>query len=169
MAAMNCGVMETTRRFTFNNETDKTAFMIAHPKKNNNIEKLDNQITRGEIKRTKEYKYLGDWYNEKYTHEKTITMKINKINYMIGRVKYYGDPYKVGHMALQVRLTIYKSTIIHSVYTNVETWSKISKKEIEQLEKMQKDIITAIFELPKSTPYLGLLSEGPLGSRNMAS
>ena len=74
-------------------------------------------------------------------------------------MKYYGDTYKVGNMAFQVRLEIFESTVIPTIYHNVETWSKITGKEIEKLEKMQKDILTDIFELPKSTPYFGLLSE----------
>ena len=41
-------------------------------------------------------------------------------------LKYYGDTYKVGNMALQVRTTIFESTAIPTIYHNVETWSKIS-------------------------------------------
>ena len=64
-------------------------------------------------------------------------------------MKYYGDPYKVGDLALQVRLVIYISTVIPTLFTNIETWSTITSKEIDQLEKMQKDILTSIMDLPK--------------------
>ena len=134
--------------------------MIVNPKRNNNnIEKLHSVIKRGEICRTHEYRYLGEWYNEKGNHEKSIQEKEKKVDFMIGRTKYYGDPYKVGYLALQVRLEIYKSTIIPTIYTHIETWSKTSKSEMERLEKMQRKIITSICELPPSTPYRGLLSE----------
>ena len=151
--------METTRKFTFNNETDKTAFMVVNPKRNNKIEKLRNCIKKGNICRTYEYKYLGEWYNEKGNHEKSLQEKEKKVEFMISKTKYYGDPYKVGQMALQVRLEIYKSTIIPTIYTNIETWSKTSKGEMERLEKMQRKILTSICEIPNSTPYAGLLSE----------
>ena len=45
------------------------------------------------------------------------------------------------------------------MFTNIETWSKISKNELEELEKMQRNILISILELPPSTPYFGLLAE----------
>ena len=158
-AATNCSVMETTRGFTFNNEPNKTAFMIINPKKGNQLEKLRNTIKRGEIGRTQEYEYVGEWYTEKGTHEKSLSVKRNKVNYLVNRVKHYGDPYKVGNLALQVRITIYSSVVIPTLFTNIETWSRISTREMEELEKIQKDSLTWILELPISTPYKGLLSE----------
>ena len=151
--------METTRGFTFNNEPNKTAFMIINPKKGNEMKKLRNTIKRGEIGRTNEYEYVGEWYTEKGTHEKSLDVKKSKINFLVNKVKYYGDPYKVGHLALQVRLTIYNLTVIPTIFTNIETWSTVTEKEIEELEKIQREALTSIFELPRSTPYWGLLSE----------
>ena len=53
-AAMNCRSMEEMRKFTFNNEVEKTAFMILKPKKKSkNIEELHTKIKRGTIRRTK--------------------------------------------------------------------------------------------------------------------
>ena len=158
-AANNCAVMEITRKVTFNVGTDKTAFLIVNPKRNNTMDKLRNQIKRGEIERTKEYKYVGEWYTEEGTHKKSLSEKEKKVPVLTNKVKYYGDPYKVGDLALQVRLVIYISTVIPTLFTNIETWSTITSKEIDQLEKMQKDILTSIMDLPKSTPYMGLLSE----------
>ena len=159
-AASNCSSMEQLRKYIFNNEVEKTAFMIINAKKDSkNIQELKTQVKRGKIKRTTEYKYVGNWYNEKYNHDTSIKAKASKVPGMIVQMKYYGDTYKVGNMAFQVRLEIFESTVIPTIYHNVETWSKITGKEIEKLEKMQKDILTDIFELPKSTPYFGLLSE----------
>ena len=40
--------MEDIRKYTFNNEVDKTAFMIINPKKGSeNIKELTNQVKRG--------------------------------------------------------------------------------------------------------------------------
>ena len=102
---------------------------------------------------------MGDWYNEKYSHETSINARASKVPGIITQIKYYGDTYKVGNMALQVRMQIFESTVTQTIYHKVETWSKITNKELERLEKMQKDILTDILEIPKSTPYLGLLSE----------
>ena len=53
--AMNCRSMEEMRKFTFNNEVEKTAFMIMkQKKKSKNKEELHTKIKRGTIRRTKE-------------------------------------------------------------------------------------------------------------------
>ena len=74
-------------------------------------------------------------------------------------MKYYGDPYKVGQMAFQVRVQIFQSTVIPTIYHDIEACSKISQKDIEKLDKIQKTVLTSTLELPSSTPYLGILSE----------
>jgi hypothetical protein len=62
-AAENCASMEDLRKFTFNNKVEKTAFMIMNAKKESqNVQELRTKVKRGEIKRTKEYKWLGEWY-----------------------------------------------------------------------------------------------------------
>ena len=33
----------------------------------------------------------------------------------IAQIKFYGDPYKVGNMALQVRIQIFQSTVIPTI------------------------------------------------------
>ena len=158
--AGNCSAMEDNRKFTFNNGTDKTAFMIVRPKKESKEKKfLKTTIKRGKIGRTDTYRLLGEWYNERYDHETSLKVKENKIPGMIAQIKHYGDTYRVGNMALQVRIQIFTSTVIPTIYDNVETWSVVSTKEVERLEKMQRDILTSIMEIPQCTPYLGLLAE----------
>ena len=62
-------------------------------------------------------------------------------------------------MAFQVRVQIFQSTVIPTIYHDIEAWSKISQKDIEKLDKIQKTVLTSTLELPSSTPYLGILSE----------
>jgi hypothetical protein len=159
-AAQNCGSMEDLRKFTFNNKVEKTAFMIVNPKKKSqDIQELRTTVKRGKIGRTKEYQWLGEWYTENAKHEKSIQERKNKSIGIIAKIKFYGDVYKVGNMAHQVRIEIFQSTVVQTIYHDVEAWSKISKKEVEKLDKIQKDVLTSILELPTSTPYMGLLSE----------
>ena len=133
--------MEDIRKYTFNNEVDKTAFLIINPKKGSEkIQVLENQVKRGKIKRTREYKFVGEWYNEKGNHDKSIKAREEKAMGTIAQIKFYGDPYKVGNMALQVRIQIFQSTVIPTIYHDIEAWSKIGKRDIEKLDKIQKTI-----------------------------
>ena len=72
-AASNCSSMEQLRKYIFNNGVEKTAFMIINAKKDSkNIQELKTQVKRGKIRRTTEYKYVGNWYNEKYNHDTSL-------------------------------------------------------------------------------------------------
>ena len=160
--AKNCVAMEDQRKFTFNNEVEKTAFMIINPKKKSQklqLQQLETKVKRGDIKRTTEYKFLGEWYTEKGNWDKSIEVRENKSKGIASQIKYYGDPYRVGNMSMQVRMQIFRSTAVQTIYHEIEAWSKITDKQIEKLEKIQKNILTTILELPSSTPYIGLLSE----------
>ena len=42
---------------------------------------------------------------------------------------------------------------------NLETWTNLSHKEEQALERIQKKILCAIYQVGNSTPYWGLLSE----------
>ena len=46
-----------------------------------------------------------------------------------------------------------------TIFYNVETWSNINKKEINELERIQASIIKSICEQRITTPYYGVLSE----------
>ena len=96
---------------------------------------------------------------KKGNHDKSIKARGDKATSIVAQMKYYGDPYKVGHMAFQVRVQIFQSTVIPTIYHDIEAWSKISQKDIDKLDKIQKTVLTSTLELPSSTPYLGILSE----------
>ncbi len=60
------------------------------------------------------------------------------------------------------------TVIMPTILNNTETWTNITKKEMETMEKMQIDILTMFFKLPISTPYWGILAESgcwPVSSR----
>ena len=101
--------------------------MIINAKKNNEIKELNTRIKREIIQRTDKYRFLGEWYNEKGNHETSMKDKENKISTIINQTKYYGDPYKVGELALQVRLQIFESTIIPTIFHKHGVKSQIKK------------------------------------------
>ena len=137
-AVSNCRSMELLRKFTFNNKPDKTSYMIITPNKRPVNEKVKTKLKWGEIQHVKEYKYLGEWYNEKGNNQTKINKKNEKINFLINQIKTYRSIYKVGDLAIEIRFKIYKTVIIPTLFHNVETWSNITKKEIKDLEQCQK-------------------------------
>ena len=60
---------------------------------------------------------------------------------------------------MRTRIKIYKCIIIPTIFHNIETWTRITKGDLEELESMQQKIVKGMCSLMKSTPYYGLLSE----------
>ena len=54
-------------------------------------------------------------------------------------------------------LQILETVIMSSVTYGMETWTNLSKKDKEEIEKIHKELITSLFELAKSTPYWGII------------
>ena len=65
----------------------------------------------------------------------------------------------VGPTYLNVRLQLYECCILPSLLYNLEGWNKLSKSEVKKLESAQLKCLCSLLELPKTTPYIGLLNE----------
>ena len=68
---------------------------------------------RQKIKRTHMCKFVREWYNEKGNHDTSIKAKEEEAIGTMSEMKFYGNPYKVGKMALQVRIQVFQSMVIH--------------------------------------------------------
>ena len=155
----NLRLFEDTKGYTFSVDKKKTAILITGRQRNKEYEVSNLQVKRGCIGLATEYKYLGQWYNEKGDHSTSIEKIEEKVGFYIQQVKHYGNEFKIGHYALPTRLKIYTSVVIPTAFHNMETWSRVSKKELERLESIQSRIVRAICGQIKSTPYFGLLAE----------
>lgn len=159
-AIENCRSMEKMKKFTFNNKPDKSAVLVVNVMKKKNVEfNPKTEVKLGKIIQIKEYEYLGSWYNEKGDHLTHIKKKMEKMNFFISEIKRYGSSYKFGNMAMQVRMKIYETMVFPTIFYGIETWSRTTKNEKEKIEQMQKNIITKMFEMRKTTPYWGILAE----------
>ena len=157
-AADNLKRLENKKGYLFNNDVNKTAILIVDKKKRKTYN-IKVSVKKGEIKQTNEYKYLGEWYNEKGDHKTSLKKRKEKINYFIKKIKYYGNEFKLGKYALMTRVKIYKTVVFPSIFHNIEAWSSINKNEMDELEKIQANIIKRICEQRVTTPYYGLISE----------
>ena len=78
---------------------------------------------------------------------------------MIHEILKYGNVGKVGDMALEVRLKIYETVVVPTIFANIETWGTIKERDIKELEGIQYKIMKAMFEQVSTTPYWGLIAE----------
>ena len=149
-------VMEDLKKYTYG--LKKTKVMVANTGKEEE-EEIDEEVTLGKITKTDEYKYVGFHLNKDANCLFHIEFKSGDIKGQVTALKSIANYYNVGSKFLLVRLHLYEACIVHSLLHGIESWNRQTKTELKNLEKIQGYALCQILELPRSTPYIGLLSE----------
>jgi hypothetical protein len=131
--------------------------MIRNSKKKD--EEPDLEVNSGKIKRTNQYKYLGDMYDEKGTNESKIKNKGEKIDLMINNINREGSEKKVGKAAVPIRIMLAEIVITPTILSSTETWHNISVTEQQAITSLHQKTLTRILQLPRTTPYKGIIAE----------
>ena len=122
-------------------------------------EEIEEEVSMGKITKTDEYKYVGFHLNKDANCLFHIEHKNGSIKGQITALKSIANYYNVGSKFILVRLYLYEACIVHSLLHGIEAWNRQTKTELKNLEKIQAYALCQILELPRSTPYIGLLSE----------
>ena len=70
-----------------------------------------------------------------------------------------GPKTQVRKEEVRVKLKLFETCFMPAVLHGMEAWKKLSKAEIQHLEKIQGKVLKWIFSLPTTTPYIGLITE----------
>lgn len=151
-------IMEHEKRFTFN--TGKTNYLIIKTgKRKEEVQELDMNVKRGKIERVASYKILGNWITEDGKLSEQLK-EIEKRSWaMLNGLKGTVKEEWLGSMSTDAALLVYERTVVPTLIYNLECWTRIDKKEIEELERIQARILKSILRMPSSTPYFGILKE----------
>ena len=114
---------------------------------------MSGYVKKGNLTYCDEYKYLGDIINKKENFEQSIKKK-DKKSAVIKRLAE-----KSGNFHNKVALKLVKTCLLPVLTVNTETWTNISKREFEELEKIQKRSLYGIFNMKMTTTYYAFLSE----------
>ena len=102
---------------------------------------------------------MGNWINNKGNIETQLEHMKSKASAIIREANVIAAGEEVGKMEIQVKLLLLKTTIIPSVFYNIEAWTNLRKGDEESMEVIQGKIIRKQLKIPTSTPYWGILSE----------
>ena len=152
----NLRVMEILKKFTYG--LKKTKIMVINTGKESK-EEIQEQVKEGYVEECDMYKYLGLWISQQGNCLLHIKKKSQKIKGEIAAIKCLANYHTMGPYFINVRLQLYQSCIIPSLLFNLEGWNKLGKSELKKLESVQLKSLCTLLEIPKSTPYLGLLNE----------
>ena len=151
--------LETTKKYKYNTKKGKTEWMMMKFSKKEKEIEPELIVSSGKIGQTTQYKYMGDMYDESGKNESKIEHKKGKVNMMICNVNRETQQKKLGRAALPVRIMLIDVVIAPTILSNTETWYDISKLEQEEIQKIHHKTLTKALQLPKTTPYMGIISE----------
>lgn len=155
-AIRNMAEMEVIKKFTYG--LKKTNYMVINTARGK-AEKIDEKVKSGTIKEVDEYKYTGFWVNKEGNCQLQVEKKKKKMRGEVVALKSTACYNNMGEAYVNARLDMYEICLIPSLLHDMECWTKQSKGEIKKLEKIQAESLCKLLELPRSTPYIGLLSE----------
>ena len=151
----NCRTIEEKKKMTFN-ET-KSNYQIIEFGKKRERKDLEERVKKGLIKKTNKYKYLGEHVNNKANYDDSLSNKERKVPGVAKAIKKNAE--SAGNLHGKVADKLYDTTGLPYISFNMETWTNIQKQELKRIEKLQKDILTTIYGMPRTTPYEAFLSE----------
>ena len=155
-AIRNCKDMEDIKKFTFG--LKKTKYLVMKTGREQE-EVVEERVNLGIVTKTTEYKYVGFHLDERPNCLYHIEKKSNQINGQITALRSIANYNNVGSKFLQVRIELYESCVIQSMLHGLEAWHYVTKAEYKNLEKIQAKALCQLLEVPRSTPYFGLLDE----------
>ena len=159
----NLRQMEKEKGVTFN--VEKTNIMLIGKAKNET--EMDIQLKNGLVREVEEYKFLGNWLNKKGNMDRQIEELEKKAEGIIVEIKRITKEEDLGMLSTDARLLIYERTAVPSLTNNLECWTKIGKKEMERLEKIQGRMLKRLLKVPESTSTWGVLKETGIWSVEM--
>ena len=102
---------------------------------------------------------MGNWIDTRGTAERQIEEIERKAEGMIRELKRMTKDCELGRCTTEARAILYEKTVVPSITFNMEMWTKLREVDVKRIERVQAKSLRAMFNLPVSTPYWGLLGE----------
>ena len=154
----NCGELEKKKKATV--KLSKSGYVVVKGGKGNQKElELESEVKNGRLERKTETKYLGTWIDETGRYSINLQKLKPKVEMAIKKVEEMASDFRLGNLATEIRIQLYDKVINPTMLYNIQVWPEFTKKELEQLEQKQGQIIKRLLKLPGTTSYRGTLWE----------
>ena len=111
------------------------------------------------VNQVDEIVYLGDVFNELGNNDGLIKDRIRRATKAMISIGSLIKEANLGMHEVQVWLLLYRSLFLSTVLFNSQAWSRLRKKDIQQLQIVQQKFLKRILNLPSSTPNSFLFLE----------
>lgn len=110
---------------------------------------------------------MANWLDEKGTMKEQINEIERRTEGMTVEMMKMTKKEELGKMSTEARLTIFQRTVVPTMKNNLECWTKITKKEIERLERIPGQMLRRLLRIPGTTSFMGILRETGIWTMEM--
>ena len=123
-----------------------------------NTEKNSITMNDKQLSQKKCVRYLGEIITDDNKHDANIEDRKSSANGIVAEIRAIMNE---AHEDLEIKAAkqYHEGIILSKLLYNCESWINLTKKNIEELEKIQNNVIKRLLRIPFSTPSLGLLYE----------
>ena len=141
---------EFQKKNLLNFNLDKSEQMVMQYTKSKQVQN-ETLILNGQvIKEVESYKYLGDLKNTKGTLDLCINKRINSAMGVINEIKFLIKQEALKKQSFAISIKLIEAILMPKVLYACETWTNLTKKQVKDLEKLQKDAVTITNSLPQN-------------------
>ena len=154
----NCNILEDQKKMTFNNKDGKTEYLVI-PFNEESVRTVTAEVKRGRVQRISEHKMLGTWFDETGLYSINIIKRKNHLQFMTNTTRQICSTKNMGVLAGEARLKTAEAAILPAFLYNAEGFAEFTPKEMNEMERLQGSMLRQLLEVPKTTPYYGILLE----------
>ena len=122
--------------------------------------KINLTVNNKDIEVVKEYKYLGDYFNEKGNNDSLIDNRIKNVYMKLLTIKAICKELYLGQYDIVVRIKLYESIFISSLLHNCQSWTNLRKSsDIRKMLTLQTKYLKQMLHVPYSCANIGIFLE----------
>ena len=113
-------------------------------------------------------KYLGDFIMSSGKNTDTINHRVSLGNGALAQIRSILENMSLGSHYFKTAFLLRESIFLNGILFSSEAWYRVTEEEVNQLEKMDIQLLRFIFEVPHSAPVVSLyLESGCVRIRNI--
>ena len=144
----NCRKMETEKKIVYGLKKTKYMTIITGREKQ---EQIEEEVKERKIDEVDTYSYLGVMLNKESNLKEHIKETGNKASRIIREMNGISSKQNVGQEEIRLKIKLFETCFVPAMLYGFEVWGKISKSEMQAIEKIQNQSLKKILQLAVTT------------------
>ena len=135
---------------------EKSQYLI---KEKHNKDEEEIIINDQKMKRTGEYRYLGEYITDKRVETTTVDKRIKEANGIMNEILAVVSLPEIENRRIEIGIKLAGACLDSKLLYNSETWIRIKNSDIKKLESAQYNFYKRLIRVPTGTPNIAITME----------